>query len=89
MIKLGSLNNILANWALLLSPYDIHFIPQKATKGQAIADFFAEHSVMENSKLHNVVPDEVAKVNAISKGWTCQLFFDGVARRDAVRVGLY
>lgn len=26
MTKLGSLNGRLANWALLLSPYDMHFI---------------------------------------------------------------
>lgn len=35
----GSLNIRLAKWALLLSKCGIKFFPQKATKGQGIANF--------------------------------------------------
>ena len=35
----------IAQWALLLQQYDLTYIPQKAIKGQALADFLAYHSV--------------------------------------------
>src|SRR3954462_10446160 len=43
MTKPSSLNGRLAKWAILLSQYDMHFLPQKAIKGQAIADFMAKN----------------------------------------------
>src|SRR3954470_20970657 len=43
MTKPSGLNGRLTKWAMLLSQYDIHFLPQKATKGQAIADLLAEN----------------------------------------------
>src|SRR5436853_6794569 len=36
MTKPSSLNGRLAKWAILLSQYDMHFLPKKAIKGQAI-----------------------------------------------------
>ena len=35
------------------------FVPQKAVKGQALADFLAAHPVLESSKFHEDIPDEV------------------------------
>ena len=35
------------------------FVPQKAIKGQALADFLAAHPISETSKLHEYIPDEV------------------------------
>ncbi|XP_074299474.1 uncharacterized protein LOC141630583 [Silene latifolia] len=35
------LSGRLAKWAMLLKQYDLVFVPQKAVKGQAIADFFS------------------------------------------------
>lgn len=64
MTKPGPLNCRLANWTLLLSPYDIHFIPQKVTK----ADFLIEHSISKNSQLHAYFPDEVMEVNEVLEG---------------------
>src|SRR4051812_1968805 len=43
MTKPSSLNGRLAKWVILLSQYDMHFLPQKAIKGQAIADFMAKN----------------------------------------------
>ncbi|XP_074297459.1 uncharacterized protein LOC141628187 [Silene latifolia] len=37
------LSGRLAKWAMLLKRYDLVFVPQKVMKGQAIADFFADH----------------------------------------------
>ncbi|XP_074314028.1 uncharacterized protein LOC141649233 [Silene latifolia] len=39
------LSGRLAKWAVLLKQYDLVFVPQKTVKGQAIADFFADHPV--------------------------------------------
>ena len=59
MTKPRSLNSRVTNWAILLSQYDMTFIPQKAIKGQALADFLAAHPVSETLKLHEDIPDEV------------------------------
>ena len=67
MTKPGSLNSRLAKCALLLSQYDMIFIPQQAVKGQALAEFLAAHPVLEHSKLHEDIPDEVFESNTTSK----------------------
>src|SRR3954463_1643749 len=43
MTKPSTLNGRLTKWAMLLSQYDIHFLPQKSTKGQVIVDLLTEH----------------------------------------------
>ena len=48
MTKPGSLNSRLAKWVLLLSEYYMLFIPQKAVKGQALAEFLAANPVPES-----------------------------------------
>ena len=50
MTNAGSLNDRLAKWSILLSCYDIRYTPAKAIKGQALADFLAEHPLDEDSK---------------------------------------
>src|SRR4051812_44458981 len=45
MTKPSSLNVRLTKWAMLLSQYDMHFLPQKATNEQAIVDFLAENGI--------------------------------------------
>jgi len=39
------------------------FVPQKATKGQAFADFLAAHPVSETSKLHKDILDQIIEAN--------------------------
>jgi len=56
------------------------FVPQKAIKGQAIADFLATHPVSESSKLKEDIPDEVIEANITSSDDVWQLFFDGASR---------
>jgi len=79
MTKPRSLNSRLAKWALLLSQYDMLFIPQKAVKGQALADFLAAHPVLENSKLHEDIPDEVFESTITSEDEVWQMFFNGAS----------
>jgi len=80
MKKPGSLNSRLAKWALLLSQYDMLFVPQKAVKGQALAEFLAAHPVPESSKVHEDIPNEVFKSNIISEDEVWQIFFNGASR---------
>ena len=70
------------------------FVPQKAVKGQALADFLAAHPVSESSKLHEDIPDEIfeSKITIEDEVW--QIFFDGASRigsngKIITSVGLY
>ena len=58
------------------------FVPQKAIKGQALTDFLAAHPVLESSKLHTDIPDEVIEANMTSKDEVWQMFLDGASRTD-------
>jgi hypothetical protein len=39
------LSGRLAKWALLLQEFEIVYVSQKAIKGQALADFLADHPI--------------------------------------------
>ena len=58
-------------------------MPQKAIKGQVVANFLADHPVPGSLKLYDDIPDEVVEVNMIdvsSKEQVWQLFFDEASR---------
>src|SRR4051812_48555718 len=66
---------------MLLSQYDIHFLPQKATKGQVIADLLAEHPRSEPVILFEELPDETAEVHSTQANLSVwQMYFDGASR---------
>src|SRR2546430_10702275 len=82
------LNGRLTKWAMLLSQYDIHFLPQKATKGQVIADLLAENPTSKSAILFEELPDETAEVHSSQVHPTVwQMYFDG-ASRTIPRAGL-
>ena len=61
----------------------MHFLAQKAIKGQAVADFLAEHPDPRAAKLYEDLPDEVAEVCLTQTSFERQvwkLFFDGASR---------
>ena len=61
----------------------MHFLPQKVVKGQAVADFLAEHPDSRATKLYEDLPDVVAEVcltQTSFEGQVWQLFFDGASR---------
>jgi len=62
MTKPTSPNGRLAKWAMLLSQYEMQFLPQKPVKGQAVADFLAKHPDPGATKLYEDLPDEVIEV---------------------------
>jgi len=80
MTKPGLLNSRLAKWAILLSQYDMLFVPQKIVKGRSLADFLAAHLVLEGSKLHEDIPDEIFESNMTSEDEVWQMFFDEASR---------
>src|SRR3954468_839989 len=86
--KPSALKGRLTKWAMLLSQYDIYFLPQKATKGQAIADLLAENPRSNSATLFEELPDETAEVHSSQTNpsvW--QMYFDG-ASRTIPRAGL-
>ena len=47
----------LANWAMAFQELEIAHVPQKAIKGQALANFFADHPIPTNGELSNDFPN--------------------------------
>src|SRR4051812_42733841 len=88
MTKPSALNGRLTKWAMRLSQYDMHFLPQKATKGQAIADLLAKNPRSDSASLFEELPDETAEVHSAQANTSVwQMYFDG-AFRTLPRVGL-
>ena len=79
--KAGSLNARLAKWLILLLQFDIRYVPQKAIKGQALADFLAEHPLPKDSPLKDDLPDEpvyIMETSLPNVSWN--MYFDGATR---------
>ncbi|KAM2197688.1 hypothetical protein ACFX1Q_001058 [Malus domestica] len=70
----------LTKWALLLNQYEIIYVPAKTFKGQALADFLADHPIPANWKISDDLPDE--EVFYIDIFPTRTMFFYGSARAD-------
>jgi len=70
----------IGKWALLMMEYDITYVPQKAVKGQALADFLAAHPVPDDSPLVTDLPDE--EVFAVDTQDPWELYFDGASRSE-------
>jgi len=43
----------LAKWAVVLEQYDLIYVPQKAIKGRAVADFLADHPIPSDWELND------------------------------------
>ncbi|KAM1158254.1 hypothetical protein ACFX19_032122 [Malus domestica] len=67
----------LAKWALLLNQYKIIYVPAKVVKGQALADFLADHPIPVNWKISDNLPDDEVFYIDIFPTWT--MFFNGSA----------
>ena len=83
MTKPSSLNGRLAKWVILLSQYEMQFLPQSTVKGQAVTNFLAEHPDSRATKFYEDLSDEVVEACMIQttfKEQVWQLFFDGATR---------
>ncbi|KAL0445563.1 UNVERIFIED_CONTAM: hypothetical protein Slati_1684200 [Sesamum latifolium] len=52
------LSDRLARWYLQLQQFEITYVPQKAIKGQVLADFLADHPMPAEWELSDDLPDE-------------------------------
>ena len=71
----------LAKWALILTQFSIKYVPQKAIKGQALADFLAAYPVPDDSPLLCELPgEEILFMENEMPFW--KLYFDGASSLD-------
>ncbi|KAG9447197.1 hypothetical protein H6P81_013325 [Aristolochia fimbriata] len=79
------LSGRLAKWALLLSEFEIN-VPQRAIKGQALANFLADYPVPAEWELSEEFPDEEIFLVEVLPPW--EMYFDGAARRSGAGAGV-
>ncbi|XP_019235995.1 PREDICTED: uncharacterized protein LOC109216306 [Nicotiana attenuata] len=80
------LSGRLARWSILFNQYEITYTPQKAVKGQALANFLADHPLPAEWELSDEFPDEDVLFIEEFPPWT--MFFDGSARRNGAGAGV-
>ncbi|XP_074282850.1 uncharacterized protein LOC141607397 [Silene latifolia] len=80
------LSGRLAKWAMLLKQYDIVYVPHKTFKGQALADFLADHAVPGEWSFSDELPGEEVFYFDVLPSW--QMYFGGVARQDGAGAGV-
>lgn len=68
------LSKKIGKWALLLSEFDIKFIPQKAIKGQILVDFLDDYLILVEWELQEDLPDEEVLFTEVIPSWS--LYFD-------------
>ncbi|XP_015078299.1 uncharacterized protein LOC107022106 [Solanum pennellii] len=76
------LSGRLARWSILFNQYEIIYTPQKVVKGQALANFLANHPLPGKWETSDEFLDEDAFFTEELPSWT--MFFDGSARREGV-----
>ncbi|XP_015078307.1 uncharacterized protein LOC107022114 [Solanum pennellii] len=80
------LSDRLARWYLQFQQFEIVYIPQKSVKGQALADFLADHPIPNDWELTDEFPDEDAMLIEVQPPW--KMYFDGAAHRGGAGAGM-
>ena len=70
----------LAKWFVAFQEFEIVYVPQKAIKGQALANFLADHPIPADWELSDDFPDEDVLYTEILPPW--MMFFDGATHRE-------
>ncbi|KAH0776475.1 hypothetical protein KY290_007886 [Solanum tuberosum] len=78
------LSGRLARYSILFNQYEIIYTPQKAMKGQALANFLADHPLPGKWETSGEFPNGDAYFTEELPAWT--MFFDGSARQDGAGV---
>ncbi|XP_004289360.1 PREDICTED: uncharacterized protein LOC101296525 [Fragaria vesca subsp. vesca] len=81
MLSRPILRGRIGKWILAMSEFSLQYVPQKAVKGQAIADFLAHHPLSELTAFREL---EFATVTLAP--WT--LYFDGSRTDTAAGAGI-
>ncbi|KAH0643806.1 hypothetical protein KY290_033918 [Solanum tuberosum] len=74
------LSGRLARWSISVNQYDIIYTPQKAVKGQALANFLVDRPLPGKWETSDKFLDEDAFFTEELSAWT--MFFDGSAHQD-------
>ncbi|XP_057461067.1 uncharacterized protein LOC130751463 [Actinidia eriantha] len=80
------LSDRLARWSLLLQEFEIIYVSQKAIKGQALADFLADHPIPADWELSEELPDEDVLFIQVQLPW--KMYFDGASHREGAGTGV-
>ncbi|XP_031124370.1 uncharacterized protein LOC116027084 [Ipomoea triloba] len=80
------LSDRLARWYLLFQQFEIVYVPQKSLKGQALADFLADHPIPAEWELSDDLPDEDVLIIEVLPPW--KMYFDGAAHRGGAGAGV-
>ena len=70
----------LAKWAVAFQEFEIVYVPQKAIKGQGLANFLADHPILADWELSDDFPDKNVLCTEVLPPW--MMFFDGAVRQE-------
>ena len=76
----------LAKWAVAFQEFEIAYVSQKAIKGQALANFLANHPILADWELSDDFPNEDVLYTEVLLPW--MMFFDGAARQEESGAGV-
>ena len=76
----------LAKWVVAFQEFEITCVSQKAIKGQALANFLANHPIPADWELLDDFPDENVLYTQVLPPW--MMFFDGAARQEESSAGV-
>ncbi|CAL2265901.1 unnamed protein product [Prunus armeniaca] len=87
MLTRPMLRGIIGKWTLALTEFAFRYVPQKAVKGQVVADFLADHPGEEIENMNSL---DIANADMLTRAHTCltnpiysvhltpwKLYFDG------------
>ncbi|KAK4388288.1 hypothetical protein Sango_2435400 [Sesamum angolense] len=80
------LSDRLARWYLQLQQFEITYVPQKAVKGQVLADFLADHPMPAECELSDELPDEDVLVIEVMPPW--EMYFNGASHKEGAGAGV-
>ncbi|KAK4407979.1 Transposon Tf2-12 polyprotein [Sesamum angolense] len=80
------LSDRLARWYLQLQQFEITYVPKKATKGQVLSDFLADHPMPAEWELSDDLSDEDVLVIEVTPPW--KMYFDGASHKEGAGAGV-
>ncbi|KAK4383508.1 hypothetical protein Sango_2768500 [Sesamum angolense] len=80
------LSDRLARWYLQLQQFEITYVPQKAVKGQVLADFLADHPMPAEWELSDDLHNEDVLVIEITPPW--RMYFDRASHKEGAGAGV-
>jgi len=80
------LHGLLAKWALILEQYDLIYVSQKTTEGQALTDYLVNHPIPEDWELtDDLQGEEIFFVDVLP---SYKMFFDDATQPDGAGAGV-